>query len=54
MWWFVTGYVLAAVAFYTYITATAVEEPEALVLSRVRPLNSAGLLENERIGRKAA
>lgn len=44
MWWFVGGYLLIAAAFYTYITATAKEDPEeAESAHRGAPATLAGL-----------
>jgi hypothetical protein len=37
MLWFLGGYVLVAVAFYSYITTTAQEEPEALQMGLGMP-----------------
>lgn len=37
MWWFFGGYLLAAAAFYAYITATAVEEPDGMAASGRNP-----------------
>ena len=61
MWWFLSGYALAALAFYAYITVTAIEEPEALAGFGTRPGDRSladrartANLQDDRNARKAA
>jgi len=56
MLWFLSGYILAAAAFYTYITATAVEEPEPLSAygEGTNPRRRTAVRHDDRINRKAA
>lgn len=52
--WMVGGYVLAAIAFYSYIVATAQEEPQESIATVIEIAEWQKSREREEVARKAA